>query len=359
MGRVGLEYQKELSTGQGFSNELRTELRQINVPLSQSASISSAKRPNEWRIDDLARNRRYVVRKNQEHLMVYMIEQRLTGTFKMPNDLGAYLALSLPFVIGYFVVSWQSLWKRKRTIWVIAALGAVVVVMTANLALTLTRAAWVSVAVAITCIGFYLVVKTLLTLKSAGDMWKFVLVGAALIISILGVSLFLMPQHIKSRFQTMIAQPAGFMGERPQWWQTSLELIQKYPLTGIGLGRFRYEYQLNGPSEQYNEPFHAHNIYLHIAVEHGVPSLFLFLWMIAVIWRRVFAIRSFIETENNFWEMGAFIGGSGFLISALTYGLADNILHQRTVLLFWFIIGIIYYIQLHKDEKHEEKLEAN
>ena len=56
--------------------------------------------------------------------------------------------------------------------------------------------------------------------------------------------------------------------------------------------------------------------------------------------------------------MGTFIGASGFLISALIYGLADNILHQRTVLLFWFIVGIIFYLQLSKDEKYEKTLET-
>ena len=359
MGRVGLEFQEEFSAGKGFSDELRAELRQINVPLSQSALISSANTQSEWRVDDSVRDRRYVVRKDEKHLMVYMIEQRLAGTFKMPNDLGAYLALSLPFVIGYFVVSWQSLRKQKRTMWIIAALSAVVFVMTVNLMLTLTRAAWVSVAIAAICIGFYVAVKMLSALKSVSSMWKFVSIGTVLIILVLGVSLFLMPQHIKSRFQTIIEQPVGFMGERPQWWQTSLELIQKYPFTGIGLGRFRYEYQLNGPAEQYNIPFHAHNIYLHIAVEHGIPSLFLFLWIIVIIWRQIWALRSTMEVEEYFWNMGAFLGGSGFLISALIYGLADNILHQRTVLLFWFIIGIIYYIQLHKDEIHEKRLETD
>ena len=358
MGQVRLEFQGELEAGKEFSDELRAELRQINVPLSESAAFTSAKQPNEWRIDDLSRDRRYIVRKDETQLMVYIIEQRLTGTFKMPNDLGAYLALSLPFVMGYFVVSFQFLRKRKNEIWIIFVLGAIVAVMTTNLALTLTRAAWVSVTIATACIGFYIVVKTMSKFQSVRDRWKRVLIGA-LIIVILGVSVFLMPQHIKSRFQTMIEQPAGFIGERPQWWRTSLELIRKYPLTGIGLGRFRYEYQLNGPPEQYNIPYHAHNIYLHIAVEHGIPSLFLFLWMLVIIWRRVFAIRSAVDTENDFWRMGAFIGGSGFLISALIYGLADNILHQRTVLLFWFIIGIIFYIQIHKDEQHEKKLETD
>ena len=88
MGRIGLQFQEELAVGERFSDELRAELRNCNVPLSQTATFVTSKQPDEWRIDDPARDRRYTVRKRETHLMVYMIEQRLTGTFKMPNDLG-------------------------------------------------------------------------------------------------------------------------------------------------------------------------------------------------------------------------------------------------------------------------------
>ena len=359
MGRIGLQFQEELDAGEApnlqISDDLRAELRECNVPLSQTALFVASKQSGEWRIDDPARERRYVVRKNEAHLMVYMIEQRLTGTFKMPNDLGAYLALSLPFVIGYFIASWRKYPEQRIPLWGTLVLGVVVIMMSANLVLTLTRAAWVSVTVATVCLGVYLIVRVLRKLGPVDSLWKRVLLGFTIIALLLSTSLFVMPQHIKARFQTMIEHPVGFMGERPQWWQTSLELIRKYPLTGIGLGRFRYEYQRNGPPEQYNIPYHAHNIYLHIAVEHGIPSLLMFLWMVVIICQQVFTMRQ----ANGFWGTGTFIGTSGFLISALVYGLADNILHQRTVLLFWFIIGIIFYIQLPKDEKHEEILETN
>ena len=375
MGRIGLQFQGEFAapedTNIQISDELRAELRNCNVPLSQTATFVTSKQPDEWRIDDPERNRRYTVRKSETHLMVYMIEQRLTGTFKMPNDLGAYLALALPFVMGYFVAGCGTPFfhserteahrtSRRILIGMIVALGVVLALMSANLALTLTRAAWVSVAVAAACIGCYFVVKTLFTRVS----WKRSLLGLALI-SVVCCGLIvnthsrqaiigIVPRHIKERVETMIAHPAGFMSERPQWWRTSLELIQKYPLTGIGLGRFRYEYQHNGPDEQYYIPYHAHNIYLHIATEQGIPSLLLFLWMVVIVCRQVFSIR---ET-NDFWQMGTFIGASGFLISALVYGLADNILHQRTVLLFYFILGIIFCIQLPKDEKNAKTLET-
>ena len=379
MGRVGLQFQEEFAVGEGFSDELRAELRTCNVPLSETAFHVSDRKPSaqsdEWRIDDPARDRRYTVRKGKTHLMVYMIEQRLTGTFKMPNDLGAYLALSLPFVMGYFVAGFRFRLQnatsrakqtttnhrsRSGTIGTISILGLVLVLMGTNLVLTLTRAAWVSVAVATIGIGFYLVVNML----STPIPWKRGLFALALM-SVVCCMLFLnttvrqalidaVPRHIKGRFQTMITHPTGFMSERPQWWRTSLQFIREHPLTGIGLGRFRYEYQLNGPPEQYDTPYHAHNIYLHIAAEHGVPSLILFMWMVAIICRSVFTMRQ----ANDFWGMGTFIGASGFLISALVYGLADNILHQRTVLLFWFIIGIIFYAQLLKDETDEKTSET-
>ncbi|MCY4554304.1 MAG: O-antigen ligase family protein [Candidatus Poribacteria bacterium] len=354
MGQVGLQFKEELDKSEDpnlqISDEFRAELRACNIPLSQNVSISPSKQPDEWRINDPARQRRYVMRPNETHLMVYMIEQRLTGTFKMPNDLGAYLALSLPYVIGYFVASWRRHTTQKPPIWIILALGTIVVLMSANLVLTLTRAAWVSTIIATVVLGAYFIVIALRKFESVSGLWKRPLFGSAIIILLLSLSLLLVPQHIKARFQTMLAHPVGFMGERPQWWQTSLELIQKYPLTGIGLGRFRYEYQTSGPPEQYNVPYHAHNIYLHIAVEHGIPSLLLFLWIVAIICQQVFAGRQ----ASDFWGSGTFIGASGFLISALVYGLADNILHQRTVLLFWFIIGIIFYLKPTKDKKNEK-----
>ncbi len=368
MGQIGVQFQEELGVGKTqngqISDELRAELRECSVPLSESATIAPSKQPDEWRIDDPARQRRYVVRKGETQLWVYMIEQRLTGTFKMPNDLGAYLALGLPFVMGYFLAGWRRDTEQQRNqIRITLILGTVVILMSANLVLTLTRAAWISVTFATTCLGIYFVIsrgwvtqprritEPLRKPESSGGLRRRILLGTAVIIVILSMSLFLMPQHIKARFQTMIEQPIGFMGERPQWWQTSLEFIKKYPLTGIGLGRFRYEYQRSGPPEQYNIPYHAHNIYLHIAVEHGIPSLLLFLWIVIILCQQVYSIRQ----ATGFWGSGTFIGASGFLISALIYGLADNILHQRTVLLFWFIVGIIFYI---KDQKHEETLET-
>ena len=299
--------------------DLRRAYEKNGRQLSQNATIFPSKKYGDWLIVDDSNNRKYAVRKSEEQLKVYMIEPRLAGTFKMPNDLGAYLVILLPIAIGYSVVSWRA----PRNWRLIAVLGVLLCVMGVNLALTLTRAAWIGVFAATIYIAIYFQRKLL---------WG--------LLALLLLSPFLMPQTVKDRFETIRQRPSGFMSERPQWWKTSAQLIAKYPITGIGLGRFRHEYQLHAPAGVHHKPYHAHNIYLHIAVEQGIPSLILFLVILFLIFRQLFALRK----KGDFWCSGLFIGGSGFLISALVYGLADQILHQRPLLIFWFLVGLVFYV---------------
>ncbi|MBI1930676.1 O-antigen ligase family protein, partial [Candidatus Poribacteria bacterium] len=334
-------FQIDLDEGDRIPEKVRRAFENKGVRLSPGATIASSKEYGDWLITDPLRNRRYAVRQRENHFNVYIVEARLAGTFKMPNDLGAYLVIVLPMTIGYFVVSWRTRQSWKFT----AVLGGILCVMAANLALTLTRGAWVGVLVATIYVMLYFERRLL---------W-------GLLVIVL-LSPFLMPRAVKDRFQTMWKRPAGFMSERPQWWKTSVQLIAKYPITGIGLGRFRYEYQLHGPPGMYHKPYHAHNIYLQVAVEQGVPSLIVFLWILFLLSRQLFVLRPLpphksktLGTErdskqpagghggDDFWGTGLFIGGSGFLISALVYGLVDHILHQRPLLMFWFIHGIVFY----------------
>ena len=305
--------------GVKVSEDLRQVYQKNGRRLSQDAIILPSEKQGDWLIVDNNQNRKYAVRKNEEQLKVYMIEPRLAGTFKMPNDLGAYLVIVLPIAIGYFVASWRGVQNWKF----IAVLGVCLCTMGANLALTLTRAAWIGVFAATLYIAIYFQRKLL---------WG--------LLAIALLSPFLMPQAVKDRFEVMLQRPSGFMSERPLWWKTSAHLITKYPITGIGLGRFRHEYQLHAPEGIHHKPYHAHNIYLHIAVEQGIPSLILFLGILFLIFRRLFALRK----RDDFWCSGLFIGGSGFLISALVYGLADQILHQRPLLIFWFLVGLVFYV---------------
>ena len=91
--------------GVKVSEDLRRVYEKNGRRLSQNATVFPSKKYGDWLIVDKNQNRKYAVRKNEGQLKVYMVEPRLAGTFKMPNDLGAYLVIVLPMVIGYFVTS--------------------------------------------------------------------------------------------------------------------------------------------------------------------------------------------------------------------------------------------------------------
>ena len=317
--RTESQFQSDLKVGKPIPAELQQEFKNNGWRISQDAVVSTSKRKGAWLIIDKNRDWTYTVQEREDGLYIYVIEPRLAGTFKMPNDLGAYLVILVPMTMGYFVASWRT----RQKWWLITTLGFILCVMAANLVLTLTRAAWMGVFVATLYTAIYFERRLL---------W----VGLIVVL----LSIVWMPKPVKDRFQTMAKRPAGFMSERPQWWKASIQFIAKHPITGIGLGRFRHEYQLHAPPDVYHTPYHAHNIYLHIAAESGIPSLLLFMWMLFLFFRQIFTLRR----SNEFWRLGLFIGGSGFLISALVYGLADHILHQRPLLIFWFLNGLVFYV---------------
>ena len=110
----------------------------------------------------------------------------------------------------------------------------------------------------------------------------------------------------------MIEQPVGFMGERPQCGRPRWSSFKNTRSPASGWVGFAMNIKSPGPPDQYNVPYHAHNIYLHIATEHGIPSLLLFLWIVVIIAQQIVAGRR----ANDFWGKATFIGASGFLISA-------------------------------------------
>jgi len=243
---------------------------------------------------------------------------RLLGTFKHHNDLAAYLVLALPICMGYFLASLRKrdLWKRS----ILLFLG--VSVMISNLIFSFTRGAWIAVFFALIVLAAFYEKRLLL----------------ALILFLL-VSPFVMPQSVKARFATIIHHQQGFMGDRPYWWRTSLEMIKEHPLTGIGPGRFEDEYAIRQPEGSVEIPQHAHNTFLNIAAEMGLPALLSLLWLCIQL-LLVLRSQKLWKSENP-WDAGFTMGGISALASFFVYSLVDNCFHRRTLLFFWFLIGLL------------------
>ena len=113
-------------------------------------------------------------------------------------------------------------------------------------------------------------------------------------------------------------------------------MIKEHPLIGVGLGNFRYvypKYMLPGAKEYF---LHAHNIFLQIAVEMGIPGLFVFLWLLFLFFKDAFTNKG----KDEYIRIVR-VGLSAGIIAILITSFFHDVFHSRQIAtLTWYIIGM-------------------
>lgn len=101
-------------------------------------------------------------------------------------------------------------------------------------------------------------------------------------------------------------------------WRAGLKMIKAYPLTGVGLGNFKAE-MVRYADPKADIDSIAHNTYVEIAAEMGIPTLLLFLALIALSCssldrarRRALRLRSSLLSQG---ALGMEAGIVGFAVS--------------------------------------------
>lgn len=122
--------------------------------------------------------------------------------------------------------------------------------------------------------------------------------------------------------------------DRLELWSAGLRMITQHPLMGIGLDNFKAEVP------DYLEPgqdidFIAHNTYVQMAAEMGLPGLLAFLWILVVTFRSLArSRRRAAEADSTFihcMASGLFAGLAGFAIAM--FFLSAEFLKS-----FWFVV---------------------
>jgi len=206
----------------------------------------------------------------------------LAGGFN-PNEVAAALALFIPFVaslllLGFFQhwsLSTDQLAARDAGVipawargWVLPSLLAVgLLLMIGTLALTQSRSAILGTGVA------------LLLLASFRRRW----LRPALLLALVAAALawhYVEPQAI---LHSMLAVGTeGMVATRFDMWQRALYMIQDFPYTGVGLNMYSQTANSLYPfftilPERVLRLTHAHNVFLQVAVDLGLPGLVAYL----------------------------------------------------------------------------------
>ncbi len=195
--------------------------------------------------------------------------QRLFGPFVNPSFFSGYLVIALPITLGVYLVT------RRTLLVVLAGLGFV----TDTLALMLTGAKFGIIAAVASLALFFLLAAATRSLRRS----RFVRLLAISVLVLPLMMIFSAP--VKSRIQA--AESGGTQVHstvfRVYTWRATANMIKAQPWLGFGPGTFPLtytRYTIAGYTT------HAHNSYLQLAAESGLPALLAFLLLILAIGRR-------------------------------------------------------------------------
>jgi O-antigen ligase len=150
------------------------------------------------------------------------------------------------------------------------------------------------------------------------------------------------------------------MQTRTELWSRALALILTFPITGIGPGQLpivldRWYFPVYAEGETFI--IHAHNLFLQLAVEHGVIAAGCVMWMLAVI--AIAAVRAY-RRGRTLADSSLALGLLAALAAYCTFGLTDAIAFgARGGMLFWVVLGLGgILIRLEAQEGEDERPDA-
>lgn len=242
-----------------------------------------------------------------------------------PNVMAGSLILLIPIPLAWL------LFNKDRRLWWLSLLAAIALLaMIAVLGLTKSRGAWIALAV---------VLGALMVLRWRWS-WVVLIVGIFMI-AIVIYRLGLKPVTEALASSGSITTLAG----RQEIWSRAIFMIQDFPFTGIGLGTFgdvadaMYPFFLASPGTI----FHAHNLFLQIAVDLGIPGLIVWLAILLLMtissWH-LFRFGRLIE-NSSLTILGAGLLCGQFalavngLLDAVTWGMV------KSAPLVWALWGLI------------------
>jgi O-antigen ligase len=189
----------------------------------------------------------------------------------------AYVAAST-FAPGLAFTAALAAWAGRRKPWLVGLSGMSALLVIPALGLTSCRGAWLGAGVVILMAVLVLIQrKYCYTLRLRRRFW-----GILLLIGLIGLALLIL-SGLWEPLLGKVPDPSGTFQSRLSLWQQVLLLIGDAPITGFGLMGFRPVYSTYGLLIHVPFHYHAHNTYLEVGFEQGIPALLALLWGMVVV----------------------------------------------------------------------------
>lgn len=265
------------------------------------------------------------------------------STLGNTNYASEFLVVAIPMLLALGIAA--------RRVAVEAAAFAGCALAGLHLAITETRAGWISLGAG--CIAALTVYglerrrhagEKIDQAETAGPSTSRKAAWIAATLAAVGVALFLPAldgESVARKAGTVLSSRHPSTQVRVQLWKSTAEMIADRPISGVGAGNFpvRYpayrspeEIALSGSTSRVDT---AHNDFLHIAAELGLPGLILWLVLLGSIAATVLlrdrsrpgALRGagpMIARERDLLRLGAVAAATAFVVNGLFRSPLDN-----------------------------------
>lgn len=246
-----------------------------------------------------------------------MLQNRVFSTLQNPNILASFLVTALSFAVGGILVD-----KRWQVRTVLAIFSAI---MAACLILTFSRSAW-----------FALIVSLCLASVIYNYRFLFVLLPTTLLV------IFSTKDLILLRFMSIFQGNDSSILLRFALWESTRVMIERHFWTGIGWGAYQflypeYDFYINNPTIII---YHAHNMYLNIAAEVGVPALLLFVFLL--FWHGYMTFKV-VKTSEQTVDKACALGFVAAQCGVFIGGFADyTLFNMELMTLYWLTNALMY-----------------
>lgn len=221
---------------------------------------------------------------------------RAVANFPDPHMLAYYLGMLIPWSIAL----WATSKNHKKLFFIFSLL-----IILADI-VTFTRGSYVAL------IASTFIVLPIVSRNAAKKLLFGIIIFIFLLIT--------MPHGpVTGRFVSSFDTQEGSNQGRLLNWRQAASVITAHPL-GVGIGMYSLSIK---PDANYREPIYAHNLYLDIAAELGIPAALVFIAFLFLVFK-------------NFWQAAPknqfFVAGVASLAIFSIHSLVENPLYSVHVL---------------------------
>jgi putative inorganic carbon (HCO3(-)) transporter len=273
-----------------------------------------------------------------QHIFGYVKKYDLeeaTGTYINRNHYAGLLEMVFPFALSLaFYEFWKLHTKRRAgdsTLHRIAFWLSIAVVLFAALVYSRSR-------MGIAAASMSTLVMLVLAWTSRFYGRAALISCTAFLILSAGIVAWIGAASVVERFHDTAQEYAAADHTRISIWRDTLKLIRRNPWLGTGFGTFPIAYTAVQTSFLGEFVNHAHNDYLELASDLGIPAAAEL--TATLVWLLVHAVRAFRSASRNMDKFFA-LGCVGGMVAILLHSLVDfNLYIPANALVFASLLGL-------------------